>query len=404
MEIGKTSDKAKLQFTLVLILIMSLLAAVCCTYSFAEIPLKVTDEVIQSITSCGFENVRVMASSNTLIIEYENKVYLREKDAIKVIVSKTMNVAPDIEKLVLIPKRDNIPLFQIVLTNPKITEFDNELIVMDPNVSHNLTGYESTVKKYNSSVGKIDINIHPSAGIVLGHYDDPFISQFFISPDFSVFWGKGIRSNVQLRFKLRDDLENKSRRVDLYKLCLSYTYRHSALIFMNVGVGLLEGDRYGIASEALLYKWKNRIGIGGTIAWLGNTDYQDGKLYYTRLWKKIGLINLYYKLPFWDTLVTARFGRFLYEDQGGLIEVTRFFHNTSLTAFVSKTDYGSTAGFQLQLLTYPRRNLKPSYVRVKLPEVLDMEYRYNETGVATVFSPEYYTDYITDTLWLMNLK
>ncbi|MCX6013471.1 MAG: YjbH domain-containing protein, partial [Chloroflexi bacterium] len=340
METGKTSDRAKLLFTLVLI--TSLLVAMCCTYTFAEIPLKVTDEVLQTIISCGFENVRVLASSNTLIIEYENRVYLREKDAIKVIVNKTMNVMPDIEKLVLIPKRDNIPLFQIVLTNPKITEFGNELIVIDPDISHNMTGYESTVKKYNSSVGKIDININPSASIVLGHYEDPFISQFSISPDFFIFWGKGIRSNVQLRFRLQDDLENKSRRVALNKLCLSYTYRHSVLTFMNVGIGLLEDDRYGIASEALLYKWKNGIGIDGTAAWLGNTYYQDGKLYYTRLWKKIGLINLYYKLPFWDTLVTARFGRFLYEDQGGLIEITRFFHNTSLTAFVSKTDYGST--------------------------------------------------------------
>jgi len=381
-----------------------LLVCYACTSAEMQTSSVSVDEVAKTITSCGFENVRVQASSNTLIIEYENRVYLREKDAIKVIVNKSMNMTPGIEKLVLIPKRDNVPLFQIVLTNPKITEFDNELIIMAPNISHNMTDYESTVKKYNSSVGKIDIKIRPSANMVLGHFDDPFISQFFISPDFSVFWGKGIRSNVQLRFKLHDDLENKSRRVALNKLCLSYTYRHSALTFMNVGIGLLKDDRYGIASEAILYKWKNGVGIGGTAAWLGNAYYQDGKLYYTKLWKKIGLINLYYKPPFWDTLITARFGRFLYEDEGASIEITRFFHNTSLTTFVSKTDYGSTAGFQLQLLTYPRRNLKPSYVRVKLPEVLDMEYRYNQTGVATVFSPEYYTDYITDTIWLMNLK
>jgi hypothetical protein len=404
--IEKVDGTSKKSYVLQLIIFITASLLAWYTCACAEIPTTSVDEVAKAIASCGFENVRVQTSTNTIIIEYENRIYLRERDAIKVIVSKTTNVIPSIEKLVLIPKRDNVPLFQIVLTNPKITEpiIDSNQIIMDPDIPHNMAGSESTVKKYNSSAGKIDAIIHPGVAAVLGHFEDPLISQFSISPDFSIFWGKGIRSNVQLRFLLQDELENKGRRVELDKLCLSYTYRHSALTFTNVGVGLLESDRYGIASEAFLYKWKSGIGIGGTAAWLGNAYFQDGKLYYTKLWKTIGLLNLRYKPPFWNLLLTARLGRFLYKDYGTSMEITRFFHNTSLSAFAAKTGHGSTVGFQLQLLTYPRRNLKPSWVRVKLPDVFNIEYRYNQTDAATVFSPEYYTDYATDTLWLMNLK
>ena len=78
--------------------------------------------VVTLMTTYGFENVRAFILSDTLDIEYENRVYLREKDAIRVIIPKLMNTVPNIQTLRLIPKRDNVPLFQITISRDDYQE------------------------------------------------------------------------------------------------------------------------------------------------------------------------------------------------------------------------------------------------------------------------------------------
>ena len=65
---------------------------------------------------------------------------------------------------------------------------------------------------------------------------------------------------------------------------------------------------------------------------------------------------------------------------------------------------GSIGGFGVQFLTYPRRHLAPHRVRVRLPTMLNVRYRYKENGVGTTFSPGYNIDHTTDSFWLMNLE
>ena len=375
--------------------------------AYGNQPENTTNEIIDIVVSCGFENVGAFALADALIVEYENRMYFKEKDAISLIVEKIMG-ATDIQTLVLIPKEDDAPLLQIsisredYLTSTGNPGFLDKLEITRKSIA---TDHASASRKYNSSVGKMDIILRPEWDFLLGRFNDPLIHQLAISPEFSIFLGRGVRSSAKVRFLLYDDeLEYTRKRVALSRLCLDYTYRSPAPIFMNLSGGYFGDERYGLSSEALFFGWGDRLGIRGTAAWLGNMYYWKDTLYYTKMWKWTALADLQYRLPFWDVLLTARLGRFLYEDRGVSSEITRFFRNSCLTIFAAKTDHGSIGGFEMQFLTYPRRHPKPRRVRVRLPTLLNMHYRYKENSVGIPFSPGHDIDYATDSFWPMNLE
>ena len=410
---------------MILLLAIGGYTPVCC-----DQPGNVANEIVDVMVSCGFENVRTSILSDSLVVEYENRIYFREKDAIRTIVPKIMeqafgkslskregmeqafgkslskreSAAQDIQTLILLLKKNDVPLLQIIVSRDDYLASMGDRDIVDEvktsrKIDHALVG-----RKYNSSAGKVDIILRPELDSLIGCTNDPFMYQFAISPEFSTFLGKGIGSHAQLRLLLHDDLEHSRKRVALSRLCLDHTYRSPVSTFVNLGGGYFGDNRYGLACEVSRFGWGSRLGVGGTAAWLGNMSHGDGTLYYTKMWKWTALASLHCRLPFWNVLLTTRFGQFLYRDRGISAEITRFFRNTAVTIFTAKTDDGSIGGFEVQFLTYPRRHLVPHRVRVRLPTTLKVRYRQEENGVGVVFSPGHYIDPAVERFWLIDLE
>jgi len=380
--------------------------------SFCALPDQPKD-LLQVVTnlmvSHGFENIRASMLSDTLVIEYENRVYLRERDAISVMIPEIMNAVSSIKILNLISKRDNVPLLLITISRDdyqkSIATKQNVLDMLK--ISPIIASPINKEKLYNSSSRKVDIILHPYADVILGRLTDPFIPQYAVSPEISVYCGKGIKSIVRLKTILYDEQKKSNRLISLDGLYIDYTYRFGALKSIDLSAGYFGMNRYGINSDTTLFIWHDIIGIGCSVAYLGNMYYRDNTIYLTKLWNWTAFADLYYRLPFWNMLLTARLGRFLYQDSGVSGEIIRFYKNVSIGVFLTKTDRGSTFGLRLQFLPYPRRNMKPNYVRIKLPDVIKAEYRYKykENIVGTRFSPKYNNvGDLTDTFWLMNFK
>ena len=368
-------------------------------------PEDVCISVVRLITSHGFENVRAYFSSGTLDVEYENRIYFREKDALKIIIPELMEKVPDIQTISLFPKKDAVPLFQITISRDNYraslgTEqsfFDQ--LVMSPVSKGHIHG-DGT---FNSSVGKVDITLHPFANIALGRLYDPFIPQYAIAPEFSVFYGKGIKSISRLRFMLYDELKMNNRKVSLDVFYLEYKYSQAILKDVSLSAGYFGENRYGISSDTVLFGWQSKLGFGCSTAFLGNIYYTDKIIYYTKMWNWTVLGDVYYKLPSLNMLVITRFGRFLHQDNGVSLSVVRFFNNVGMNVFIAKTDQGNIYGLELQLLTYPHRNFKPYYTRLRLPVVINVGYRYSEKIVGIKLSPLYNSlDQISESIWLMD--
>jgi hypothetical protein len=69
-------------------------------------------------------------------------------------------------------------------------------------------------------------------------------------------------------------------------------------------------------------------------------------------------------LPWLDVLAEIRAGKFLGGDRGATLRVSRFFGDTRVGFFFSKTDV-AMAGFQLGLPLTPRREMRPGLVQVR---------------------------------------
>lgn len=356
------------------------------------------------ITSCGFENVKAFIISDTLYIEYENRIYFREKDAIGIIIPKILDAISAIQTLVLIPKSDNVPLFQITISRDKYqtseTKEKNASDTLDISPVTPISIHKEKI--YNPSLGKIDVTIYPFINIALGRFDDPYIPYYSVSPEASIYCGHGIRGLARIQFILYDELKKKEHSVVIDGLYINYTYRKNALKSVDLSAGYFGMNRYGVNSEATLFGWDSKLGIGGSAAALGNMYYFDNILYYTKIWNWTALLNLYYRLPSYNVLLSVKLGRFLHQDNGVSLEAIRYFENITMGVFATKTNQGSTLGIRLQFLTYPRRNMKPYYIRPKLPTTIKTEYRNNEGIMGIKFSPKYNdVDNNTYNFWLL---
>ena len=367
---------------------------------------SVTHRIAEVMTSNGFENVRVFLLRDTLVVEYENRVYFRERDAVAAITAEIMDSAPEIQTLIVVPRRDDVPLFQLTVSRDDYlasvgnSDFRNGLAA---SWKTKTVGHVSAGRKFNSSSGKVDIVLRPEFGSLLGRISDPFIYRFAISPSCSMSLGWGLKGHAQVRFLIHDEIRREKRRISLARLFLDYTYRHYTTIYANLAGGYFDGNRYGLSSDAFYFLWNDRLGIGGNMAWLGTMYYWDRTLYFTRPWRWTALANLYYSLSSRDLLCTIRFGKFLYQDRGVSAEITRFFRNTAITAFAASTDQDSIVGVGVQLLTYPRRHMVPRRARIRLPTILGMRYRHDENNAGIAFASGRDVDYITERFWLTDL-
>ncbi|MBD3183064.1 hypothetical protein GF312_12285 [Candidatus Poribacteria bacterium] len=352
-----------------------------------------SNELLKSLAQFGFENIRLYEQDDITIIDYENRIYIREKDAVKTIISKTKDFYPDIDRLYLISRKNDTPILSFSVKIGTEGEYDIEYAA----VKH------QNIKKYNSSSGKIDIIIRPEFDSLLGRFSDPMIYQLAISPEISTSITKQLKTSLQLKLFLYDELSNKEQTLSLGRFCFYYLHHRNSSSLLNLSGGYFGNNRYGMFSEYNHLFVNNNLTLGIMAAWLGNIYYWSDKFYYTRLWKWTSLGKVQYKLPIWNMILTARLGRFLHLDNGFRFEVTRLFRHTCLTIFVAKTSEESIGGFNIKLIPYPRKHMKPDRIRVRLPSLLIMNYRYAESDAARVFSSTYGIDHFIQRHWLMDL-
>ena len=131
-------------------------------YAFADQPDDVLPVVIDLMTSQGFENVRASVQSDTLDIEYENRVYFREKDALCIIIPKLISAAPNVNTFKLTIKRDNVPLFQFTISRNDYQISKTTSKITNTSKTSPITAFPNREEKvHNPSFGKVDITIHP---------------------------------------------------------------------------------------------------------------------------------------------------------------------------------------------------------------------------------------------------
>jgi hypothetical protein len=120
-------------------------------------------------------------------------------------------------------------------------------------------------------------------------------------------------------------------------------------------------EEVGIADETALTLLEGVLFVKGTLAHVGSS--------YADLDRSVALANGRVRYPPWDLTLSVTAGRFLDQDRGVAVDLSRFFGNTEIGIFLRHSENGSVGGLCFSVpLTLPKE-LPPWRFRLRLLDV-----------------------------------
>ncbi|MBI4030087.1 MAG: YjbH domain-containing protein [Proteobacteria bacterium] len=216
-------------------------------------------------------------------------------------------------------------LHEYLAEEPVLPDF-RLMLDHDASLSEEDSGFLFRTSLIGEVIEKISTHFHAGAGARLNIADNlDHLNEFRLLP------AMPIRSDVDLF---------ASRRIALDRLWAGWMTSLNTDLHLSLTAGYLEEMYSGVGGEILYRPFGKTFAIGAD-AWQTFrrdplTDLNMG-LYGNRVLS--GHINAWYEFPDTDITLQARIGRYLAEDIGGTIELSRNFANGSkLSGFITATD------------------------------------------------------------------
>jgi len=189
-----------------------------------------------------------------------------------------------------------------------------------------------------------------------------------VLPDVYVQLGRGFVLNARAAVRLGtthgwvaaiDD--PPSHRLLLHKAMRVGRVPRSWNALTQFSMGWFAHDAIGISNEIDVSLGDGRISLGSTFAAFGP---ELGKID-----SGVALGNVRVRYPALDLTASLEAGVFLRGDAGAAGELSRFFGDTEVGFYVRSTTFGSVAGMRLSVPLTPARDMRPTRVRPRLPDV-----------------------------------
>jgi hypothetical protein len=355
---------------------------------FAETSLQSVSEQLQAaLLDRGLENVRITIERNetglTVVVEYENRRYNRnELDALGLVMGlAALRTPPAVTSMRVIVSKVNIPVLQVSTSIEAFLAFVNEQ--MSAHTFAQQLGITNTVHrplladtpeaqtdKRDRSWLKLDVFLRPGIETLFLTEVGVANLRFTLYPDAYMQLTPGTVVNVRAAVPVTQtsnfpgELGNPAvDRVLLYqavRLPLG-TWSQWAAGLTQLSVGRFSQEEVGIADETALTLLQGVLFAKGTLARLGSS--------YGNLDRWVALADGRVRYPPWDLTLSVTGGRFLDQDRGVAVDLSRFFGNTEIGMFFRHTDNGSLAGLRFALPLTLDKELPPWRVRPRLPDV-----------------------------------
>tara|TARA_X000001036_G_C20686708_1_gene807889 strand:+ start:169 stop:2379 length:2211 start_codon:yes stop_codon:yes gene_type:complete len=124
----------------------------------------------------------------------------------------------------------------------------------------------------------------------------------------------------------------------LRRMAFDYLLDLGPSVKAKFSAGLLEWMYGGVAGEVIYLPYDGNWAIGLDAAWVKQRDF-DQRFDFLDYETVTGFLSLYYDLPFYNLRFKAKYGKFLAEDVGYMVDVSRRFENgSSVGAAFARTD------------------------------------------------------------------
>jgi hypothetical protein len=334
-----------------------------------------------ALEDAGLENIRVaMADDATIDVAYENRVYNRnELDALGVVMAATAACAPESARRMRVTiLRVGLPVLTVTSDIAAFVAFANDRL--GASAFADQLGFPapgdaglSDAPVVNSSRFKLDVFVRPRVETVILSEVGVLETRTSVLPDAYVQLGRGLVVNARRavpvgtsrNFPVTIDDPNADRLLLSQAFAVPFAGAPQARTLSQFSIGRFGHEDVGVADEVEVSLPGGLVRVGGTVGVVGPRAAD--------LNRSVALATARLRYPALDLTATLTAGRFLKGDAGATAELSRWFGNTELTAYFKSTEFQSVAGMRVALPLAPRRELPPTRVRPRFPDVHTQE-------------------------------
>lgn len=347
----------------------------------------------------GFQSVVVQDQDSLLFISYENRVYRFEVTAMKAILNLLIeeNIT-SIDKIVLIPKRWNIPIISVEISLKAYQQFQNKTISavelsQQLNIQSHSEHIQNTAQFAPTNAGNYSLELEaaPQLRLALGGYPDAVVHQLNLVPRANLYLWKGAKLTASLILPVANEFKVPEERMVRPELVTFNQYfRLPKNIYAGVSLGYFTKYRYGGNAELGKFFLNNNLLIKGKIGYTGYASYPK-RLYVDKPekgWQRTDLdyldyqVSVDYRLSKWDITGGITYGKALFDKDILQVHLTRQINEMSIQLYAYHTNDGENYGVQLSLPIFPKKYWKPRRLSVRPAK----QFQYNYNGTRTFVS------------------
>jgi hypothetical protein len=331
----------------------------------------------------GMEDVSVDESEGVWRIAYSDRVY-REKaqglyEVLKMLLDHPATSAQEIRLLVL---EDRIPQIAVVVAGETVGLYRSGAVSLKEVMGRLQISYDTdldasylrTLKRANSSAGKIDLVLYPHISLRNAWFDKLYGVVFDLSPALEIDLWKGASFTGQVVFPLWNNLVGEMDYIRAGMLVFRQAYRFPHNLFASLHIGHFSSNRMGV-DAGLRYRppsdrWMLSLNAGLT----GLSTFNRGKWELTSWTRLSGSAAFRYNLPLYDLQFDLTAQRYIYGDYGLRMDCSRHFGEVTIGFYAMYSGGLPNGGFHFAVPFPQKKRTARRAIRVRLPEYFDWEY------------------------------
>lgn len=319
-----------------------------------------SQQLQDSLRQSGFENVLLNTADDSELLIFENRIFRNSGFSL----IQAMNLKTSEEKFNYFPLYHN-NLVAGYSEDFQILEVDQEL----------QNFYQEANKPFKNY--RWQIRIQPRLATRFGFYTDPFQTKFNIILDTRIYFARGLSLQTGLSIPVNNNFDNQGMKLRAAPTMLHYFNQPWNDHFIAASLGSFYNDRYGLDLEYryadLRSNWSFGLGAGLTgFYWLNGFEK-----YSTPMNELYLVADTEWRTGIQNTSLKLSAGQFLYEDKGVRLDLIKQFAQAEIGLYASRTDIGTTGGFQFAFSLFPGSILRGNKMELRTTEEYRYEYTYN---------------------------
>lgn len=237
-------------------------------------------------------------------------------------------------------------------------------------------------KEYTKNAGlllqkkyKVDFWIQPYFAAIFGNFERPVQSNTSIALHTQFYIWPGLSLSTGILFPIINQMDSRPK---IIRPAPTYLNQFIARgnHYVSATAGLFNNDQYGLNVQYRHSDLSKPFSYGIEVGFTGYYYYPKGGIYIENPDQLLLLADAAYRFKGPDLTMKISGGQFLWSDKGARFDFIRQFTNVEIGVYATKTQNGSTVGFNFAIPIPPGKIAQGKNARIRSTDEFRWEYTY----------------------------